>query len=309
MRCKKIVFFVTKITVCIFLTFFVAAVFAGGGKSSGKMSDYIRVSKQEGKVQMVSLDTPIVKFENKKEGIEVALIGAVHIADQKYYEELNDEFKKYDAVLFELVVEEDSKGKDNKLKKQLFDKKKSQKGLQKSMGEMLDLAYQIDHVDYRAGNMVHADLTLEEFVKRVSERGDLLLWFISEYLNAIAGMSNGDGLEELELEGRLVGSIFSSNPALSLKRNIARIFTSKLADSSSQSFFKEGSVIISDRNEAALKVLKKEIKKGNKKIAIFYGCGHLPEFATSLKKDFKLQKTKTTWLIAWDLTKNKTARK
>ncbi|MDR1291506.1 MAG: hypothetical protein LBK06_09925, partial [Planctomycetaceae bacterium] len=144
MKCRELLFFVTKITVCIFLTFFVAVVFAGGGNKSEKMSDYIRVSKQDGKVQFVSLDTPIVKFENKKEGIEVALIGAVHIADQKYYEALNDEFKKYDAVLFELVVEEDSKGKDDKLKKQLFDKKKSQKGLQKSMGEMLDLAYQID---------------------------------------------------------------------------------------------------------------------------------------------------------------------
>jgi hypothetical protein len=291
---------------CIFCTFFVAVVFADNNKLE-KMSDYIRVSKQEGKIQPISLDTPIVKFESKKTGVEVALIGAVHIADQKYYEALNDEFKKYDVVLFELVVDEKAKGKDDRLKKKIFDKKKSQKNLQSGMGDILDLAYQIDHIDYRAGNMIHADLTLEEFVKRISERGDFLLWFVSEYLNAVAGMG-GDDFEELELQGRLLGSMLASNPALSLKRNIARLFTSKIVDSS-QIFFKEGSVIISDRNEAALKVLKKEIKKGSKKVAIFYGCAHLPEFAASLKKDFKLNKTKTEWIVAWDLTKSKTARK
>ncbi|MDR1478176.1 MAG: hypothetical protein LBJ00_04470 [Planctomycetaceae bacterium] len=306
MRLTRSIFFVTKITMCIFCTFFVAVVFADNNKLE-KMSDYIRVSKQEGKIQPISLDTPIVKFESKKTGVEVALIGAVHIADQKYYEALNDEFKKYDVVLFELVVDEKAKGKDDRLKKKIFDKKKSQKNLQSGMGDILDLAYQIDHIDYRAGNMIHADLTLEEFVKRISERGDFLLWFVSEYLNAVAGMG-GDDFEELELQGRLLGSMLASNPALSLKRNIARLFTSKIVDSS-QIFFKEGSVIISDRNEAALKVLKKEIKKGSKKVAIFYGCAHLPEFAASLKKDFKLNKTKTEWIVAWDLTKSKTARK
>jgi hypothetical protein len=306
MKRKESLFFVTTITlhvVCLFLGLF----FIVESDAAESMSDYIRVSRQDGKVHPVSLDTPIITFANKKKGIEVTLVGAVHIADKKYYDELNEEFKKYDAVLFELVVDEKSKNKD-KLDKKIFDRKKnsSYKDIQSSIGDFLDLSHQVDHIDYRAVNMIHADLTMEEFLRRVSERGDLFTVIINEYMSAAAGMNDGNS-NELELQGRLIGSLLASNPALSLKRNIARIFTSDMGDASKY-LPKDGSAIISDRNEAALKILKKEIKKGTKKIAIFYGCAHLPEFAASLKNDLKLKKTETKWIVAWDLTKNKTAR-
>jgi hypothetical protein len=307
MKCKKSIFFVTKITlfvICLFAELF----FVGGSWAAEQMSDYIRVSREDGKVHPISLDTPIVTFANEKTGVEVALIGAVHIADKKYYNELNEEFKKYDAVLFELVVDEKNKDK-NKLDKKIFDKKKnsSYRDIQSSIGDFLDLSHQVDHIDYRANNMIHADLTMEEFLSRASARGDFFTAIINEYMATMTSMNDGES-KELELQGRLIGSLFASNPALSLKRNIAKLFTSDMGDVS-KFLPKGGSAIITDRNAEALKVLKKEIKKGTKKIAIFYGCAHLPEFAASLKKDFKLKKNETKWIIAWDLTKNKTARK
>jgi hypothetical protein len=298
----------------MFFLFVVVVFFAGYNIAAEKFSDYIRVSKQEGKLHPTSLDTPIVKFVDKKKGLEVVLVGAIHIADKKYYDELNNEFKKYDAVLFELVVNKDAKDKDNNVDKKLFDnidKKKKKKNhyrdLQSGIGVFLDLADQVAHVDYRASNMIHADLTWEEFLHRAAYRGDWFYQLVNEFQTAMTAMNDGE-INEMELEGRLLGSLFAPNPALSLKRNFARLLTSKLVDSS-QLLPKEGTAIITDRNKAALKVLKKEIKKGTKKIAIFYGCAHLPEFAASLKKDFKLQKTETTWIVAWDLTKNQTARK
>ena len=36
--------------------------------------------------------------------VEVDLVGAVHIGDVAYYEQLNEYFKKYDALLYELVA-------------------------------------------------------------------------------------------------------------------------------------------------------------------------------------------------------------
>ena len=37
-------------------------------------------------------------------------------------------------------------------------------------------------------------------------------------------------------------------------------------------------ILIRDRNEAAVAVLQKEIAKGRKRIAIFYGAAHMPDF-------------------------------
>jgi hypothetical protein len=62
-------------------------------------------------------------------------------------------------------------------------------------------------------------------------------------------------------------------------------------------------LLVVDRNAAALKVLQKEIAQGNKKIAIFYGAAHMPDFEKHLVADFGMSKTKQVWVDAWDLTK------
>ncbi len=38
----------------------------------------------------------------------VHLVGAVHIGEPEYYDQLNDEFETYDVVLFEFIKLEDS---------------------------------------------------------------------------------------------------------------------------------------------------------------------------------------------------------
>ena len=48
------------------------------------------------------LEVAETAYENAK-GVDVHLIGAVHIADPEFYEGLNEEFKHYDALLYELV--------------------------------------------------------------------------------------------------------------------------------------------------------------------------------------------------------------
>jgi hypothetical protein len=63
----------------------------------------------------------------------------------------------------------------------------------------------------------------------------------------------------------------------------------------------EGSSLITDRNAAALDVLKEQIAKGRRKIAIFYGAAHMDDFDEKLRRDFQLQLRETVWLEAWDL--------
>ncbi len=62
-----------------------------------------------------------------------------------------------------------------------------------------------------------------------------------------------------------------------------------------------GTILIADRNKAALKVLQKEIAKGKKKIGIFYGAAHMPDFEKRLRDDFDLKKDKEEWITAWDM--------
>jgi hypothetical protein len=63
----------------------------------------------------------------------------------------------------------------------------------------------------------------------------------------------------------------------------------------------EGSTLITDRNAAALRVLKDQLGRGRRRIAIFYGAAHMEDFDRRLREDFGLQPRETVWLEAWDL--------
>jgi hypothetical protein len=69
-----------------------------------------------------------------------------------------------------------------------------------------------------------------------------------------------------------------------------------------------GSTLISGRNAIALKVLRKQIDDGKRKIAIFYGGGHMPDMDKHLRDDFGLVPVETRWLTAWDLKGKKKAK-
>ncbi len=63
----------------------------------------------------------------------------------------------------------------------------------------------------------------------------------------------------------------------------------------------QGSTIITERNKVALKKLAEEIAAGKKKIAIFYGAGHLSDMEKRLRDEFQLERGGDEWLTAWNL--------
>jgi hypothetical protein len=66
----------------------------------------------------------------------------------------------------------------------------------------------------------------------------------------------------------------------------------------------EGSTIITERNKVALKKLAEQIASGKKKIAIFYGAGHLGDMEKRLlSNEFELKRSGEDWLDAWNLSK------
>ena len=288
----------------LFVFLLPAILVAADAKKGYVLTDFMRVTKPEGKRLPVSYDTAIAHFTDAKNNVEVALIGAVHIGDKEYYVELNEMFKKYDAVLYELVAEENAKPSNTSESSE----KSILSSFQSGMGSALALDFQLNHIDYHAKNMIHADLNPSEFAQRISERGDLVQTLYRAMLLGVKKSGQEAQQDELRMQGRLLGSFFAPDPSLSLKRVLAEEMMNQM-DDATWVIGGEGSAIITDRNAAALKVLRQEIKNGKKKIAIFYGAAHLPEFAQSLEKDFQMKHASTHWVIAWDLTKDKSARK
>ena len=64
---------------------------------------------------------------------------------------------------------------------------------------------------------------------------------------------------------------------------------------------REGSTIINHRNAKALEVMKRELASGKKKVALFYGAGHLPDMERRLMSDFQMKRGGQFWMEAWKL--------
>ena len=100
--------------------------------------------------------------------VTVDLIGAIHIGDKDYYHRLNERFRTYDKVLFELVMPEGQSLKG------LGDHRSNHPigMLQQSLPSVLDLDYQLKAIDYTAKNFKHADLSPDEMAAAIRKRGD-----------------------------------------------------------------------------------------------------------------------------------------
>ncbi len=260
---------------------------------------YLRLTSDE-KGKPLALEAAIVRFtKTSPDGggdaaATVDLIGAVHLAEPEYYDRLNEEFENYDEVLYEMVAPKDA------------DVPKSGEGgnrhpvaaIQTMMTKMLELEYQLDGVDYDAKNFVHADMSPDQFSKSMKDRGESL---VGIFLRAMGysmtqSSSSGSGTSDAQL----LAALFDKDRALALKRIMARQFQDM---GGALAIFNgpNGSTLITERNKVALDVLKERLAAGNKKIAIFYGAGHMPDMAERLEKDFGMKRQDTRWLTAWDL--------
>jgi hypothetical protein len=62
----------------------------------------------------------------------------------------------------------------------------------------------------------------------------------------------------------------------------------------------KGLSLITDRNSEVMAVLNRETALGKRRIAIFYGVGHLPDLHKRLtEQGYRL--TKVEWLTAWNM--------
>lgn len=269
---------------------------AAEDENLGKMSIFVRLVKDEAGAD-TALETSIAPYASEDGELEVSLIGAIHLGEGSYYDELNTIFKDYEVVLYEVVAEEGTRpGGEGERGGSVLGL------LQYSMAKTLNLEFQLHKIDYSPENLVHADMTPQEFADAMKARKES---FLTMYLRSVGYAMGSQNLkhdpEQTAASARHWQElIFGQNKSLALKRMMAAEM-SDLSQSIAPIEGKDGSAILSDRNAKVVRILREQIDAGKKKIAIFYGAAHLPDFARQLEGEFALKRGEVRWLKAWNL--------
>ena len=222
--------------------------------------------------------------------------------DKRYYDDLNRRFDDYDVVLYELVAPKDQRVP--RRERQRADNPISM--LQNMTKSMLDLESQTEHIDYTKDNFVHADMSPAEMRQAMKKRGDdgltLALGVMADMLrqaNLAEQRAQAEGEDAQPVDPFAL--LLDPQRSLKMKRMMAESFaaTDDLEGGLGPTLQR---MLVDDRNAAAMKVFQKELAKGRKRIAIFYGAAHMPDFEKRLMVDFGLKPTKTEWVTAWNMT-------
>ncbi|MDG2186522.1 MAG: hypothetical protein P8K79_12655 [Mariniblastus sp.] len=263
-------------------------------KVADEMAHFLRI-RRDAKRRPVAMETSVTRYEGvneKGEPVSVDLIGVVHIGEKTYYEQLNKVFENYDAMLYELVAPEgtvipkggrvDSGASANPLV-----------ALQVGMKSMLELDFQLDHIDYTKDNFVHADMSPNEFAESMKRNDE------SFFKMAMKAIGQSMGQQSSGQDAKMLAAILSGS---AVKRRA--VMAEQMQDLESGMVIfegRDGSTIIDFRNAKAMDILKREIAAGNKKLALFYGAGHLPDMQRRLQSEFQMKRAGQYWLEAWKL--------
>jgi hypothetical protein len=243
-----------------------------------------------------ALQLAIVSYapESGARDFSVDLIGAIHVGDKEYYQGLNDRFHAYDALLYELIVPDDTHAPQKPMRSTNFIGS-TQIGIKNALG----LAFQLDEIDYGPANFVHADLSYEMLAQSMADRGEsLYVYFwrlvfasIDDYARDPLGLRNW----------RLLSSMLSSPRGDALKIAVAHEMVNAMKTGDILGS-ENGSAVIAARNEHAVRILKDRIDADAKRIGIFYGVAHMADFEQRLLNELAVAKTETEWVDAWRFT-------
>lgn len=251
----------------------------------------------------LAMQTAVVRYSAREQGAEsdqkpvtVDLIGAIHVGDRKYYEGLNKRFEEYDALLYELVAPEGTVVERGRGTSNAHPVGAIQNGLK----AFLDLEHQLEHVDYKRGNFVHADMSPEQFSQTMQQRGESFTQMYFRLLGQELARQSQQQAAGKSAEFELFSAFFSQDRERRLKVALASQFED-MEGMLAAFGGPDGSTIITERNRVALEVLAKQLEAGKRNLGIFYGAGHLADMDERLREEFHLEPVQVTWIDAWDL--------
>jgi hypothetical protein len=261
-------------------------------------SEFLRfevLGKGEGRVQ-----TATRSYVNES-GARVDLVAAVHIADRAYFGALQDKFEAYDAVLYEMVRDRELKpgekiNTDNPLSQ-----------LQITMKSVLGLEFQLDSLDYARPNFVHADLDPDTFFRLQQQKGESILGLLIRAVFEEQARQSANPSAVVE-PFQLLAALLSADRAHALKLLLGRQMgqLEQVVAGIDRGSDGQGSVLVSERNRHALRILEEQLGKGRRRVGIFYGAGHMSDFKRRLLTA-GFRETGVEWLTAWDIRRTRRA--
>jgi hypothetical protein len=255
--------------------------------TSQPATEFIRfVEERNGDARLESADAT---YKNRN-NVVVHLIAAVHIADPEYFRGLDESFNHYDALLYEMV-----KPKDMGAPEQGAPSRGMVGMFQHFLSNTLKLQFQLDAINYKRANFVHADLDYETFEAMQNERGESMLTLMLNSMLYSMGKSDAPqiGLPDL------LGALGSPDRDRQLRLLLARQFKD-IDEEIAAMQGKDGTVLLTERNKAAMKALDQTIMKGKKNIGIFYGGAHLRDMEQRLYQ-LGFIKIGVTYRTAWNM--------
>lgn len=288
-------------TVLLFAALAIAAPAHAGetaGPAAAAPTAFARVAS-DADGRPAALQLAIVRYAPDDERFTVDLVSAIHVGDPAYYRDLNERFRAYDVLLYEMIIQGEPGGSGESTG--------TEGGggagglglitlMQNGMKDMLGLSYQLDEIAYDATNFVHADMTSDMLRKSMEERDEsLYVYFWRAFFAAMDDYARDPlGLRDLQV----VSGAISSGRKNALKIALAHDLVST---SFSTDVFggENGSALIEARNEHAIEVLKEQIGVGNRHLGIFYGAAHMPDFERRLVNELGLDKIAVEWVDAW----------
>lgn len=257
-----------------------------------KAPEFVRVHREGRKAK--ALQTAVVTYQKPGEidGAQVTLIGAVHIAEATYYSELNQLFRTFDSLLFEMVMDPEMGVPDPE-----------ERGvspvstIQVGMKDALELTFQLDEIDYKAKNFVHADMNPQEFFESMEKRKEGVLQMLLRSMGSSLAMQSTGKTSDIELLSALV----ADDRAKAMRRAFAEQMQAMDGQMAALTGEDGKSTLITERNAKAFQVLDEQLEGGKKKLGIFYGAGHLKDMHERLVKEYGMEPVETKWMNAWDL--------
>lgn len=260
--------------------------------NEGSVPDFVRVAKDGKKPK--AMQTAVVTYSNPADpnSPKVTLIGAVHVGQTEYYSQLNSLFRGFDSLLFEMVMNPND-GIPDPQERGVSPVSTIQVGMKDALG----LTFQLDEINYKAKNFVHADMTPDEFFKSMKKRKEGVMQMMFRSLGAGVAMQSRGKNSDLSL----ITAAASDDPQKGLRRAMAEQMVDMDGQMAALSGSDGKSTLITERNAKAFEVLKREIDNGRKNLGVFYGAGHLKDMHERLVKEYGMQPEKVDWLDAWDL--------
>ncbi|MBN9503014.1 MAG: hypothetical protein BGO01_11085 [Armatimonadetes bacterium 55-13] len=219
---------------------------------------------------------------------DVWLVGAMHVGNKQYYKDIQTLLDSQDTVLFEGV----RPGKNApKTPPPAKTDANAPKPIYKVLSDALGLEFQLTEIKYDRPGWVNSDLSMDDLDRINKEKG--------------GGKPTGfDTVKQLldpnsPMAGMLTTMLSTATPGV--KEALKLIIVKKVAagetpglDSTTQD------VILHARNDAALEVFDKTVKKENppKSIGIFYGAMHMPGIEKTLVEKYGYKQTDAKWFLA-----------